>query len=275
MLFLPERIKLEKIEKFVANLYNKTECVIHIRNLKQALNYGLILKKVHRFIKFYQKAWLKPYIDMNTKLRQQAKDNFGKDFFKLMNNAVFGKTMKNVRKHRNVKTVATERRRNYLVSEPNYHFTKLFHRKLIIEKTRETQTLMNKPFYLGSSILGLSKTVMYELWYHYVKPRYGKNSKHCYMDTDSFIVHVKTNDIYKDISQYVETGFGTLNFEIDISLPNRKNKKLIGLKKYELGEHRMKEFVGLRAKRSSYLKCNNSNEDKKPKSTIKRVIKRT
>ena len=116
-------MKILKVEKLVTNLLDKTECVIHIRNLKQALNHGLILKKVLRVIKFNQKAWLKPYINMNTTVRQNAKNNFEKDFFKLLNNAVFGKTMKNVRKHRNIKLVATEKRRNYLVSEPKFHTT--------------------------------------------------------------------------------------------------------------------------------------------------------
>ena len=107
-------------------MHDITEYVIHIRNLKQALNRGLILKKVHRVIKFNQKAWLKPYIDMDTKLRQKAKNNFEKDFLKLMNNIVFGKAIENVRKYRNIKLVTTERRRNYLVSEPNYHTNKFF-----------------------------------------------------------------------------------------------------------------------------------------------------
>ena len=98
--FYQKERKLKKIKKLTANLNDKNEYVIHIKNLKQALNHGLILKKVHRVIKFNEKAWLKPYIKMNTKLRQKAKNNFEKDFFKLMNNAVFGKTMENVRKHR-------------------------------------------------------------------------------------------------------------------------------------------------------------------------------
>ena len=119
-------MKTEKVKKLVANLHDKTEYVAHIRNLKQTLNYGLVLKKVHRIIKFNQKAWLKPYIDMNTDLRKKTKNDFEKDFFKLMNNTVFGKITENVKKHRDIKLVTTEPRRNYLVYEPNYHITILF-----------------------------------------------------------------------------------------------------------------------------------------------------
>ena len=124
-------MKIEKVEKLVANLHDKTEYVIHIRNLKQALNHRLVFKKVHRVIKFNQNAWLKPYIDMNTDLRKKAKNDFEKDFFKLMNNAVFGKTMENVRKHRDIKLAITERRRKYLVPGPNYHTTKSFTENLL------------------------------------------------------------------------------------------------------------------------------------------------
>ena len=114
-----------------SNLYDKNKYVTHIRTLKQALNLGLILKKAHRVIKFNQKAWPKSYIDMNTKLRTEAKNNFEKDFFKLMNNAFFGKTMENVRKHRDIKLVTTNKRRSYLVSESNYHATKCFSENLL------------------------------------------------------------------------------------------------------------------------------------------------
>ena len=225
--FLPERMKIEKVEKLVTNLRDKTRYVLCIRNLKQSLNHGLALKRVHRVIKFNQKAWLKPYVDMNTKLRQKAKNNFEKDSFKLMNNAVFGKTMENVKKHRNIKLETTERRRNYFLSEPNYHTTNCFTENLLATETKKTQILMNKLAYLDLSILDLSKTVMYEFWYNYVKPKYGKNPKLCYMDTDSVIVHIKTEHIYKDIAEDVETRFETSNFELNRTLSKGKKNNWI------------------------------------------------
>ena len=136
-----------------------------------------------------------------------------------MNNAVFGKTMENVRKHRDIKLVTTERRRNYLVSEPNYHTTKFFTENLLAIEMKKTEILMNKPVYLGLSILELSKILMYEFWYDYVKPKYGEKAKLCYMDTDSFIVYIKTDYIYKDIAEDVETRFDTSNYELDRPLP--------------------------------------------------------
>ena len=128
--FLPARVKIDKCKKLVCNLYDKKSYVVHIRSLEQALNHELILKKVHGVIQFNQEARLKPYIDINSKLRKQAKNDFEKDFFKLMNNAVFGKTMENLRKHRGIKLVTTGKRRNQLVSEPNYHTTKWFSENL-------------------------------------------------------------------------------------------------------------------------------------------------
>ena len=129
-------MKINKCSKFVYNLYDKNNYAVYKRSLKQALNHGLMLKKVHRVIQFNQRAWLKEYIDMNTELRKQAKDDFEKNFFKLMNNSVFRKTMENVRKHRNIKLVTTDKRRNRLVSEPNYHTTKRFSENLEKDKSK-------------------------------------------------------------------------------------------------------------------------------------------
>ena len=110
MPFLPKRIKIDKCKNLVCNLRNKKKYLVHKKSLKQVLNHGLKLKKVHRIIEFNQEAWLKPYIDMNTELRKLAKNDFDKDFFKLMNNAVFGKTMENNRKHRDIKLVTTDKK---------------------------------------------------------------------------------------------------------------------------------------------------------------------
>ena len=129
---------------------------------------------------------------MNTELRKQTKNDFEKDFYKLMNNAVFGKTMENVRKHKDIKLVATDKRRNQLMSEPNYHKTKWISEKLLAIEMKKTKVKMNKPIYLGLSILEISKTLMYKFWYDYMTPKYGDNVKLCYMDTDSFIMHIKT-----------------------------------------------------------------------------------
>ena len=122
--FLPERMKIIKSTKLVCNIRNKENYVVHIRALKQALDHGLKLTKVHRVIEFRQKAWRKPYIDMNTELRKPAKNDFEKEFFKLMNNSTYGKTMENVRNHRDIRVVTTDKRRSILASEPNYHSTK-------------------------------------------------------------------------------------------------------------------------------------------------------
>ena len=157
----------------MCNLRNKKKYVVHIRSFKQALNHGLKLKKVHRIIEFNQESWLKAYIDMNTELRKAAKNDFEKDFFKLMNNAVFGKTMENVRKHRDVKLVPTDKKRSKLVSEPNYHPMNYISEDLSIIEMRRTKVKMNKPICLGLSILEISKLLMYEFWYDYMKPKYG------------------------------------------------------------------------------------------------------
>ena len=110
-------MKIDKCKKLVCNLHNKKKYTAHIKSL----NHGLKLKSIHRIIEFNQKAWLKSYINVNTELRKLAKDDFEKDLFKLMNNAVFGKTMENIRKHGDIKLVTTDKKRNKLVSEPNYH----------------------------------------------------------------------------------------------------------------------------------------------------------
>ena len=190
---------------------------------------------------------------MNTELRKEAKNDFEKYLFKLMNNSVFGKTMENIRKHRNIKLVKTDKKRSKLVSEPNYHTVNLISEDLSVIEMKKTKVKVNKPIYLGLSILEISKTLMYEFWYDYMKPKNNNDVKLCYMDTDSFIMNIKTNDIYKDISNDVENRFDTSNYEVNRPLPTGKNKKVIGLMKDELGGKIITEFVTLRPKTYSFL----------------------
>ena len=217
-------MKINKCRKLVCNLYNKNNYDVHIRSLKQALNHELVLMKVHRVVEFNEESWLKEYTGMNTELRKQAKSDFEKDLFKLMNNSVFGKTMENVGKHRDIILVTTDNRRNQLISERNYHTTKWFLENLLVIEMKKIKVKMNKPVYLGLSILEICKTLMYEFWYDYIKPKYQNNAKLCYMDTDSFIINIKTEDCYGDIANDVEKRFDTSNYEDDRPLPKRKDR---------------------------------------------------
>ena len=237
------------------------------------MNHGLRLKKIHKNIEFNQEAWLKPYIDMNTELRKPAKNDFEKDLFKLINNSVFGKTMENIRKHKDIKLVTTDKKRSKLVSEPNYHTINLISEDLSIIEMKKAKVKMNKPIYLRLSILEISKILMYEFWYDYMKPKYGNDVKLCYMDTDSFIMNIKINHFYEDIANDVENRFDTSNYEVNRSLPMGKNKKIIGLMKDELGGKIITEFVTLRPKTYSYL-TDDGKEDKKAKGTKKCIIKK-
>ena len=221
---------------------------------------------------------------MNTNLRKDAKNDFEKDFFKLMNNSVFGKTMENVRNHRDIRIVTSDKRRSILASEPNYHSTKYISKDLLIMEMKKTEVKMNKPIYLGQAILDISKTLMYEFWYDYIKPKYGDKVRLCYMDTDSFIMHIKTEDFYKDIANDVERWFHTSNYDEKDKrpLPIGKNKKVIGMFKDELGGKIMTEFCALRAKAYAFLIDYFSNEDyeknkiinKKAQGTKQCIVKR-
>ena len=273
MPFLPERMKIDKTQKLVCNLHDKKKYVVHISILQQASDHGLKLKKVHRVIEFNQEAWLKKYIDVKTELRKKASNDFEKDFFKLMNNAVFGKTMENVRKHRDIKLVKTDCKRNKLVSEPNYHKMKLIEENLSIIEMKKMKLKMNKPMYLGLSILEISKIIIYEFWYDYMKRKYGDIVKLCYTDTDSLAMTIKTKDFYKDIAQDVQERFDTSNYSVDRPLPKGKNKKVIGLMKDELGGGVITEFVALRPKAYSYT-TDEFIEMKKAKGTKKCIIKK-
>ena len=153
------------------------------------------------------------YIDMNTKLIKEAKSEFEKEYIGLINNSVFRKTMENVRKHRNTELVTTEEKRIKLVSEPNYHTSKLFSENLLAIEMKKTKVKNNKPVYLGMSILDIGKILMYDFWYDYLKPKYNNKAKLCYMDADSFVLNIFTEDFFEDIDNDVERWFDTSNYD--------------------------------------------------------------
>ena len=244
MPFMCSKMNVNGFEKLIPNLYDKRKYIIHIRALKQALDHGLVLEKIHRCIRFRQSPWMKEYIDFNTRLRTVSGIDFEKDFYKLMNNSVFGKTMENIRKHRNIKLVNNKEEYLKTVMKPNFKSGTLFGDDLMGCEMGKVKVVINKPVYLGQAILDLSKIIMYEFHYDYMIPKYGENIKLCYMDTDSYIYDIKTEDFYKDIAGDVEARFDTSGYK-DIPLPVGKNKKVIGLMKDELGGEIMKEFVSL------------------------------
>ena len=275
--FLCGRVEINGVEKLVPNLRDKKSYVIHIQALNQALQHGFRLARIHRAIEFNQSPWLKTYIDFNTQLRTAATNDFEKDFFKLMNNSVFGKMMEDIRKHRNIGLVTTEEKYLCTVMKPNFKSGVLFVENLMGCEMGKSKVVMNKPVYLGQAILDLSKIVMYEFHYDYMVPKYSlEKLKLCYMDTDSLVYDIKTENFYEDIANDVEERFDTSGYsKTDFRpLPIGLNKKVIGLMKYKLEDKIMTEFVALRPKLYSYKKLD-CLEDKKCKGIKKCVVKKT
>ena len=272
--FCPERVECKNgVEKLIPNLRDKTKYVIHYKNLIQCLKAGLQLKKIHRGIKFIESEWMKPYIDKNTNLRTQAKNNFEKDFFKLMINSVFGKTMENIRNRVNVKLVNTQERLKKLSAKTNYKGCKIFNENLISVHMKKTSLTMNKPVYLGMCILDLSKTIMYDFHYNYIKPKYGEKAKLLFTDTDSLMYEIEIEDFYKDISKDVKDRFDTSDYPENhpSGIPTGINKKVLGMFKDEAAGKIIKEFVGLRAKLYSFI-MEDGKENKRCKGVKKQVV---
>ena len=186
------------VSKLVPTLKNKEKYVLHYRNLQLYTDLGLKVTKVHQILEFNQSPWLKQYIDFNTEKRKNAKNAFEKDFFKLMVNSVFGKTMENLRKRVDVRLVTNEKKLLKLASKPTYVSSKIFNENLVaVHKIKETLTL-NRPAYVGMCILDLSKTLMYDFHYNYIKKKYGDKARLLFTDTDSLTYEIEAEDVYKD-----------------------------------------------------------------------------
>ena len=181
----PERLVLGKVEKLVPNLNDKIKYVIHYENLKLYESLGLKITKIHRGIKFEESTWLKQYIDLNTDLRSKANNEFEKDFFKLMNNSVFGKTMENIRNRVDIRLVNSEKKAMKLAAKPNFKHCNIFDENLVAIHMKKTKLVFNKPVYLGMCILDLSKTLMYDFHYNYIKNKFNDKATLLFTDTDS------------------------------------------------------------------------------------------
>ena len=220
---------ISMVEKLVPNLKDKKGYVVHIRALNQALSrHGIKLKKVHRAIEFKQSNWMKPYTMLNTKLKTSAKSEFETDFFKLINNSVYGKTMENIRNHKDMKLVTSKEKYAKYVLKPNFKDGHSFSINFFAVEMEKIEIKMTKPVYLGQAILDLSKTLMYEFYYDYRRPKCGSKFNLCYMDNDSFVYEIKTYHFYRDIAADVEKRFDTSRYSKDDNrpLPIGKNRKV-------------------------------------------------
>uniref|UniRef100_V5GNI6 DNA-directed DNA polymerase n=1 Tax=Anoplophora glabripennis TaxID=217634 RepID=V5GNI6_ANOGL len=266
-----------KIPKLIPNLNNKSKYIIHFRNLKQALRNGLKLKKVHRIMKFSQSCWLKAYIDLNTEMRNKATNKFEKDLYKLMNNAVYGKTMENVDNRRDIKLITHWERRgrslgaNTLIARPNFKTCTTFSEDFVAIHMGRTRAHYNKPLYLGFSILELSKTVLYNFYYDIIKRNYKDNASLLYTDTDSLIIKIYTDNFYEFIKSNPRI-FDTSNYKEGNKFGIPVTASVLGNMKDEFPSDPIIEFYGTGAK-AYYVKSVNT-EVKKAKGIKKSVIKK-
>lgn len=233
------------VYKLIPTLSNKEKYVLHYRNLQLYIDLGLKVSKVHRVLEFNQSPWLKQYIAFNTEKRKNAKNAFEKEFFRLMNNSVFGKTMKNIRKRVDVRLVTDEKKLLKLTSKPTYVSCKIFNENLVaVHKIQETITL-NRPAYVGMSILDLSKTLMYDFHYKYIKKNYGEKAMLLFTDTDSLTYEIEANDVYRDF--WIDKDkFDNSDYPEGSPYFDKTNKKVIGKFKDEAAGVPICEFVGLR-----------------------------
>ena len=255
--------------KLVPNLYSKQNYVLHYKNLKYYLSHGLELTKIHRVIAFTQSAWLKPYVDFNTVKRRLAKNDFEKDFFKLMNNSVFGKTMENMRKRVSVELINDSKRLKKVCSKPNFQSFKIFNDNLVAASLKKVNVILNRPIYAGFTILEVSKVFMYSFHYDHMKESYGDKAELLFTDTDSLCYAVEVDDWYQEMSKHRHL-FDTSNYDKDHCLYSVKNCKVLGKMKDECAGTVVEEFVGLRPKMYS-LKYGNS-EKRTAKGVKKTVI---
>ena len=261
-------------KKLLLTLEDKNDYVVHYENLKFYLKQGMKLKRVKRVLEFEQECWMEPYIRMNTEFRKQAKNDFEKNFYKLMNNSVFGKTMENLRNRVDIKIVRSNEKDKIrkLVASPLYSRHAIFTNDLVGIDMRKSRLLLNKPVYTGMTILDKSKILMYDFFYNHLKKQYGEKCELLYTDTDSLLLKIETEDVYKDIKAN-ENFYDTSDYPKEHPLHSTVNKKVLGKMKDECAGTPISEYVGLRSKMYSILKADEKNI-RKAKGVKKNVVKK-
>jgi hypothetical protein len=258
-------------EKLIGSLQTKIKYKVHYRNLKLYLSLGMKLIKVHRVVVFKQKPWLKSYIELNTRLRQMAKSEFEKDFFKLMNNACFGKSMENVRNRRTVEIVGDPTKFRKLIAKPQTEQFLIINEDMVLVDRMKKEVLLNKPIYVGFTVLDVSKLLIFDYHYNVMVKRYGSNARLLFNDTDSLCYHLFTDDVYRDMSEYLDL-LDTSGYPRDHPLYSAVNAKVIGKMKDECNGKAPLEFVGLRAKMYSLLTYDDSMAKRTAKGIKKRYV---
>lgn len=268
-----------KVKKLIPNFFDKERYVVHYKTLYQALKYGLILKKIHRILSFKQSKWIAPYIEQNTRRRQNSRNNFEKNLYKLLNNCIFGKSMESVEKRKDIRLLkrwdsnGKSKGASYYISNPRFKSFSIFDENLVAVEMQKQEIVYDKPIFIGFCVLEIAKYIMYDFHYGFIKQKYGNKATLLYTDTDSLIYRIFTDDIYVDIKENIDK-FDTTNYdENNIYGIPRKNKAVPGLFKDETQGKVMLEFVGLRAKLYDYV-YNKNTCIKKAKGVKNCVVKR-
>ncbi|KYN28493.1 hypothetical protein ALC57_02085, partial [Trachymyrmex cornetzi] len=266
--------------KLLATLYNKERYVVYYRNLQQCIHHGLHVTKIYRILQFAQSPWLRGYIELNTRFRMLANNEFEKNLYKLMNNAVFGKTMENVRDHVDIRLITRwdgKYDAEVMIAKPNFHSRSIFSENLVAVELRKLEVKMNKPIYVGMCILEIAKLRLYEFHYEYIIPLYREYRDTCkilYTDTDSLIYLLECENVYEDIKRDIAR-FDTSDYpERNVYDIPRVNNKILGLMKDENCGAIMTEFIGLGAKMYA-LRVIGKSDTKRIKGVKKNVVAKT
>jgi hypothetical protein len=251
--------------KLCPNLYDKTKYVVHYRNLQFYVKMGLVVTKIYKILSFSQKRWLAPYIELNTEKRKMATSTFEKDFYKLMNNSMYGKSMESLRSRIDIRLTDNQIQAERWVAHPAFENFKIINSDITMLKMRVQKIRWNKPTITGFCVLELSKLLMYRFHYEKILPRYGSNAKLLFTDTDSLCYELTTADAYADMKEDLDA-YDTSDYPITHPNYSCRNAKCVGKIKDECHGVAPVEFVGLRAKAYSILL-----PDDKCKSTAKGI----